>query len=321
VAWVPRRSGERGAVEAGALPGLLPGGRPVSDAAARVDVAAAWDVESLPTAPGRDLTGILDAAASGALGGLLVGGIDLDDLPDPALARAALKAAPFVLSLEVRASSVTEFADVVLPVAPPAEKSGTYLNWEGRWRDFPTALSSNALSDAQVLDAIAGQAGSWIGLRDQGSGYRELAELGGWEGTRVSAPAVPADTPTPTTPKATRAGVSAVLSTWALLLDKGRLQDGEVFLAGTAHRAVVRLSAATAAGLGVPPGVAGTAVTVSTDRGEITLPLAVTPMPDDVVWLPTNSPGSAVRAILGAGNGDIVTIASASGSAVGVESA
>ena len=57
------------------------------------------------------------------------------------------------------------------------------------------------------------------------------------------------------------------------------------------------------------PGTGGLAVTVSTDRGEITLPLAVTPMPDGVVWLPANSPGSAVRATLGAGNGDLVAIA------------
>ncbi len=46
--WVPRRAGERGALEAGALPSLLPGGRPVADAAARVDVAAVWGVPSLP---------------------------------------------------------------------------------------------------------------------------------------------------------------------------------------------------------------------------------------------------------------------------------
>ena len=31
LAWVPRRAGERGALEAGALPGLLPGGRPIAD--------------------------------------------------------------------------------------------------------------------------------------------------------------------------------------------------------------------------------------------------------------------------------------------------
>src|SRR5207342_2582162 len=38
VGWVPRRAGERGAVEAGALPTLLPGGRPVTDDAARAEV-------------------------------------------------------------------------------------------------------------------------------------------------------------------------------------------------------------------------------------------------------------------------------------------
>ena len=49
LAWVPRRAGDRGAVEAGCLPTLLPGGRPVSDAAARVDTQATWGVESLPS--------------------------------------------------------------------------------------------------------------------------------------------------------------------------------------------------------------------------------------------------------------------------------
>jgi NADH-quinone oxidoreductase subunit G len=324
IAWIPRRAGERGAVEAGALPSLLPGGRPVSDAAARVDIAAAWDVESLPSTPGRDLAAILEAAANGRLGGLLVGGLDLDDLPDPVAARAALSAAPFVVSLEVRASSVTEFADVVFPVAPPAEKAGTYLNWEGRWRDFPRALTSNALTDVDVLDAIAGEADSWLGLRGRQAAFDELAELGGWEGARIDVPAVapvesgsPAVGPTTavlstSTPSPAVGPATAVLSTWSLLLDRGRLQDGEPYLAGTAHRAVVRLSPATAANLGLTQASnsvgGGWAITVSTDRGEITLPLAVTPMPDGVVWLPSNSNGSAVRATLGVGNGDLVQI-------------
>ena len=47
LAWVPRRAGDRGAVEAGCLPGLLPGGRPLADVAARVDVASAWELDSL----------------------------------------------------------------------------------------------------------------------------------------------------------------------------------------------------------------------------------------------------------------------------------
>ena len=48
--WVPRRAGERGALEAGALPDLLPGGRPVADARRGQQVAAAWNVTDLPDA-------------------------------------------------------------------------------------------------------------------------------------------------------------------------------------------------------------------------------------------------------------------------------
>ena len=132
LAWVPRRAGERGALEAGALPGLLPGGRPLSDDAARAEVSQAWHVSELPESEGRDADGILAAAADGTLGALLVGGIEPDDFADPDAVLAALDAAGFVVSLELRHSAVTERADVVFPIAPAAEKSGTYVNWEGR---------------------------------------------------------------------------------------------------------------------------------------------------------------------------------------------
>ena len=49
-------------------------------------------------------------------------------------------------------------------------------------------------------------------------------------------------------------------------------------------------------------------VTVSTPRGAISLPLAITEMPDRVVWLPLKSPGSAVAATLRASIGDVVAI-------------
>jgi NADH-quinone oxidoreductase subunit G len=298
-AWVPRRAGERGAAEAGALPSLLPGGRPVADAAARVDVAAAWEVDSLPTGPGRDTAGILAAAAAQQLAGLVVGGVDPADLPDPESALQALDAVGFLVSLEVRASAVTQRADVVLPTAPISEKAGTFVDWEGRWRTFPAALHSNALSDFRVLDAIADAMDVPLGLRGVEHVRGELGQLEAWEGNRAAAPAQP-----PAAPPQAGPG-EAVLVTWHLLLDAGRLQDGEPFLAGTAHRAVIRMSAATAAKAGIAEGAAAT---VSTDRGSITLPVALTAMPDDVVWLPTNSVGSPVRSALGADSGAVVTL-------------
>jgi NADH-quinone oxidoreductase subunit G len=299
VAWVPRRAGERGAVEAGALPNLLPGGRLVADAAARVDVAATWGVPSVPDAPGRDTAGILEAARAGALGGLLVGGVDPADLPDPQAALAALDAAPFVLSLELRHSAVTERADVVLPVAAVSEKAGTFWDWEGRERPFGRVLATSYLSDYRVLDALADELDVDLGLRDLDAVRAEAAELAGWEGEQAPAPDRPAAEPPHV------AAHEAVLASWHQLLDAGRLQDGEPWLAGTAHRPLARVSAATAVEAGVAE---GDLLTVATAAGSITLPVALAEMPDRVVWLPTNQAGYPVRATLRASAGDVVTL-------------
>ena len=297
LAWVPRRAGERGAVEAGALPNLLPGGRPVTDAAARVDVGAVWGVGSLPGIPGRDTAGIIAAARSGALAGLLVGGVDPADLPDPQAALEALDAASFVVSLELSPTEVTRRADVVLPVAAVSEKSGTFWDWEGRERPFDTVLETSQMGDHRVLDLIAGELDLQLGLRDVDGIRRQAAELAGWEGNRVPAPTTDA-----AIPPVVVAG-QAVLSTWHLLLDAGRLQAGEPWLAGTARRPVVRAGAATAAAAGL---VDGEPVTVSTGAGSLTLPLVVTEMAQGVVWLPTNSTGHPVRLTLRADSGAIV---------------
>ncbi|GAA2445443.1 NADH-quinone oxidoreductase subunit G [Actinomadura vinacea] len=301
VAWVPRRAGERGAIEAGALPGLLPIGRPVADPDARAEVARAWNVAELPAAPGRDGAGILAAAKAGELGALLVGGIDPYDLPDPAAALAALEAAPFVVSLEQRVSAVTDRADVVLPVAAVAEKSGTFVDWEGRGRPFDTVLkSAGRMSDLRVLDALAGEMDVHLALPGPEAAKRELTALGGYKGERPAAPSVAQGVqPQPD------AG-EALLATWRMLLDRGRLQDGEPYLAGTAKPAVARLSPGTAAEIGA---AGGGAVTVSTGRGAVTLPLEVTPdLPDRVVWLPAKSAGCDLYRDLGAAAGSVVTI-------------
>jgi NADH-quinone oxidoreductase subunit G len=307
LAWVPRRAGERGALEAGALPGLLPGGRPVSDDAARAQVAAAWHVDELPSAAGRDADGILAAATDGSLGALLVGGIEPGDFADPDAVLAALDAAGFVVSLELRHSAVTERADVVFPVAPTTQKSGAFVNWEGRYRGFAPALHGTTQqagqSDHRVLDTLADEMGVYLGVTTVEAAREELSGLGTWEGKHVAAPQVAS--PQPADARKGLEKGQAVLTGWRLLLDEGRMQDGEPYLAGTARKSVVRLSADTAAEIGAAD---GDDVTVGTSRGSITLPLTITDMPDRVVWLPLNSPGSAVHRQLGVTIGSIVRI-------------
>ena len=299
LAWIPRRAGEPGALSAGCLPILLPGGRPASDSAARLEIYDTWGCAELPAAVGRDTTAILEAAAHGDLEALVVGGVDPADLADPPAALAAIEAAGFVISLEVRQSAVTALADVVFPVAPVAEKAGSFTNWEGRVRPFEAALPSTAMSDLRVLQSLSAVLGRDLGLSTADQARAELIGLGGWDGRHPNEPEVTAGAAPALHPG------EAVLAGWRMLLDDGRLQDGEPYLAGTARPAVARMSVATAAAIGAAE---GRPVTVSTGRGSVSLPLVVTEMPDQVVWLPLNSTGSAVHQQLGVTTGAVVHI-------------
>ncbi|MEV1288285.1 NADH-quinone oxidoreductase subunit G [Micromonospora sp. NPDC049679] len=301
LAWVPRRAGDRGAVDAGCLPNLLPGARPVGDAVARAELAGAWDLAAgvIPSRVGRDTDGIIAAAAEGRIGALVVAGVDPADLADPRLAEEALDTVPFLVSLEVRHSAVSRRADVVLPVAPVVEKAGSFVDWEGRLRTFEAVLNTTAMNDGRVLDAIAAQLGVTLGTADVNGIRRELGTLPATRADRPAAPAVE--------PAAARRGGDgeAVLATWHHLIDLGALTDGDEHLGGTARVPVVRLAKGTAETLGVAD---GEAVTVDTDRGGLTLPAAITDMPEGVVWLPTNSPGSTVRRSLGVTSGAVVRV-------------
>ncbi|KAF0846941.1 NADH-quinone oxidoreductase subunit G [Nocardia caishijiensis] len=303
LAWVPRRAGERGALEAGALPSLLPGGRPVIDPTARQQVRHRWQSPELPAGPGRDTAAILAGAAQ--FGALVIGGVDPADLPDPAAALAAIDTARFVVSLEQRHSSVTERADVVFPVATVVEKTGTFRTWEGRPRPFTAAPLDTTrrvaapLSDLRVLHSLAAEMGIPIALPDAAAARAELDALGAWTGEPVTAPVRSGQTrpqPGPGT---------AVLAGWRMLLDAGRLQDGEPNLAGVARPPVARLSAATAAEIEADD---ADHIIVATDHGEITVPLMITDLPDRVVWLPLHSPGCTVGTTLGVTPGAVVRL-------------
>jgi len=261
-------------------------------------VGAAWDVVGLPATVGRDTSAIIAAASAGDLGGLLVGGIDPSDLIGSGDLLDAL-ARSFVVCLEVRESAVTNVADVVLPVAAHQEKAGTFVNWEGRLRRFAAALTTNAMSDHRVVDLLADAMGESLGVRTLSATRADMAALGPWTGARPAAPTVEAvDAPL------LDAG-QAVLATWHHLLDSGRMQDGEPFLAGTARKASALVSAKTAALIGLAQ---GDTVRVSTGSGAISVPVTIMQMADHVIWLPTNSPGSAVRSTLNVDAGTAVSL-------------
>ncbi len=321
LAWVPRRAGERGAADAGALPGLLAGGRPLTDPLARNEIAKVWGINAsdLPREPGLTYAGIVDAInsfddAAGSsdsssdsadqpqprVAALIVAGVEVDDVPDATRLRAALEKVDFVVSLETRWSEVAQRADVVLPVAVDTERAGAYVDWEGRVRPFTKVIRERfAMTDARVLAAIAEEMDRSIGTGDDAQLRREIDDLAPWSGQRANVPNL-----TPPVPPSPAAG-QATLATWRHLLDLGVLQQGAPELAGTRRPAVARMSATTAASIGAND---NDLVTVATDAGAITLPLVVTDMPDAVVWVPSNSPDSTVNATLGVTTGALVRI-------------
>ena len=319
VGWIPRRAGERGALEAGAAPNLLPGGRLVTDAAARAEIEQAWKLPAgtIPATAGRDTDEILAAAAIGDLAALVVGGLDPNDLADPAAALDGLREVGFLVSLELHTSAVTDLADVVLPVAPDAQRSGSYLSWEGRRREWVPALdASGVLPDCRVLDTLAVEMDADLFTQTPAAAAGQLARLGGTVFTRPAdsassagfhPPAIrsaAAPTVTASLPAVPSFG-QAVLATWRQLVDASTLSVDEPALAGTARAAVVRVNAATAERLGLTE---GETATVRTERGAITLPVVLADLPDGVVWLPANAENSRVRASLGAGHGDLVGV-------------
>jgi len=135
LAWIPRRAGDRGALDAGLLP-----------------------------ISGRNTSEIISATGS-AIKGLVVGGVSPEDVDGDLMA--AIEKAQFVVSLETRHTDITAEADVVLPVAVVTEKAGTFRNWEGRDRSFGAVVPTpGALSDADVLAELARELGKSITAKD-----------------------------------------------------------------------------------------------------------------------------------------------------------
>ena len=296
LAWIPRRAGERGALEVGAIGTLLPGGRSVSDASARVDLQSAWGVKSLPENIGRTTSEIIEGLHNGDIDSLLVGGVDPLDISADAIA--GLEKA-FVVSLEMRHSAITEIVNVILPIAAVVEKSGSFLDWEGRARAFEAAVDVPDLrSDVRILSMIADQMGKPINLPTVASAANEFSALGNWDGARA-----------PFTPtSATLISGDTILASWRLLLDAGSLQDGEANLANTAHPSVAIISAERAEKLGVKT---GDSVRVFNERGAITLSCEIRDIENNSVWIPRNSHTSKTIATLGVASGASVSVVKA----------
>jgi NADH-quinone oxidoreductase subunit G len=295
IGYVPRRAGDTGAITAGATPNLLPGHRLISDAAARVDVAAAWGVTSLPAENGLSVNEII----SGDTTSVLVGGVDPFDISADAKLSLSKK---FVVSLEIRESDITDIAQVVLPVAAVVEKSGSFMDWQGKPREFEAAVESLNRSDLRILSMLADEMGKAINLPSVSAARKEIASLGNWEGAKNQMKSTAASG------EIKVGSDEAVITSWRNLLDKGSLQEGEDNLAGTARATTAVISQKRADALLVK---SGELIRVSNTYGAITLPCAIADIDDAKIWLPRNSTNAQLIKVLGTVGNSAVKVSKA----------
>ena len=123
-------------------------------------VGAQW-VNALPGEGGLNAGQMLSQPMKAML---LLGVEPVFDAADAAAARAALQGAGLVVSLSAFKDANTEFADVLLPVAPFSETAGTFVNAEGRVQSFhgvvrPLGDTRPAWKVLRVLGNLLGLAG------------------------------------------------------------------------------------------------------------------------------------------------------------------
>lgn len=158
VFMVDERPNTQGLLDAGVNPHQLPGGLDYASKGAAA--AAVWGCASLPQ-NGRDAVQILEGIESGAVKFLYLAGVNpLVTYPESQRWRAALKKVEFLVVQDMLESELTGFADVVLPAASFAEKTGTYIACDNTAGLLQQAFKpfAEAKTDAEILAALLGVA-------------------------------------------------------------------------------------------------------------------------------------------------------------------
>jgi NADH-quinone oxidoreductase subunit G len=290
VAWVPRRAGARGAFDAGLAAGSLPGGRRLDDDADRAAVTDLWG--DLPEA-GRDLRGILEAAASGDIAVLYLAGVDpLRDADDPTLVAKALRRATVIAQDLAVTDTLEAHADVVFPVTATQEREGSITNWEGRTQRFQSAVAGpdTTQHDWEIAIQLSALLGADLGFNDLDGIRAEIEKLGVRDEARdwpeVALPE-PAEAP--------EGHVHVIRS--PQLLDRGTMLTGAAHLLATAREPFVAVHPADAERLGLDE---GQQVEVAANGATLTLPVRIeADVVAGTVWVPLNSTDTPATALAG----------------------
>mgnify|MGYP000247644687 FL=1 len=147
----------QGACDLGGLPNVYPGYQKVTDEAVQEKFTEAWGATANRNV-GKTLTEMIPDVLQGKTNALYILGEDpvMSD-PDTKHIRANLEACEFVLLQEIFPSETAMYADVLLPGASFAEKTGTFTNTERRIQMVRQAIQpvGDSLPDWQITAGLA----------------------------------------------------------------------------------------------------------------------------------------------------------------------
>ncbi len=119
----------QGASDAGLIPMFYPDYKSVEDPAIRDQYQALWNVDGLSDKKGLTVVEIMDAVHDRKIKGMYILGENpaMSD-PDVTHVREALERMEFLVSQDIFLTETASYADVILPAAALAEKTGTVSN-------------------------------------------------------------------------------------------------------------------------------------------------------------------------------------------------
>jgi formate dehydrogenase alpha subunit len=176
----------QGACDMGTLPNVFPGYQKVADAGSIEKFAQAWSLQQreqlFSDNTGLTVTEMIDGCLTGNVKGLyILGENPLMTDPDLNHVREAMQASEFTVLQEIFPSETADYADVLLPGASFAEKSGTFTNTERRIQLIRPALTppGEARADWDIISDLA--------LRVMSEAKQSTTgEYAGWEYTSAA---------------------------------------------------------------------------------------------------------------------------------------
>lgn len=170
----------QGCSDSGGLPNVFPGYQSVGDDKIRAKFEAAWNT-TLPSEPGLTTMEMVDAAERGAIQAYIVMGENpMMSEPDLRHARHVMESLDFVLVQDIFMNETSEYADVILPAASFAEKTGTFTNTDRRVQLVRKALDppGEARPDWQILSDLAIRVEALLDREQSaGFGFRSASEI------------------------------------------------------------------------------------------------------------------------------------------------